>query len=480
MYLHILFNTKFLLKYFSLPILFILGLTLIQQEAAAQASARPQLTMSVDIDGGGFKPAEWPYEIEGNWTANSEGGLEFQWVIDLQAPNDLEILSVQAKKSDLSVRRSKKNMTSSRVLSFGMRSVSDEMILFLESNKMVQIKLTLNFKETIIIENGCKELNLHLSSLPKTVIGSAAEKNRAIDKAVVNQGEEIANLVGRDPASSAGGEGPPYYFAYHCERISSGIRLAVTVPDEVKWISNALFESKGKGRNWRNFDLGVQLSILSRQDLGLLEFEWQGENYAFAVLVEKMEIARPISQFYFSFGSITLNSKTSDKFEQQAKLATGVGFELRPWDGPWSFGGQGLTVVPSANINGYFYHTETMGYVGYTLIAKPHWYFEPRVGGFVANGAVQSMNQFYISNTVIVGGTLRIKFNQRDHFTVEGHLMPQASDSVLSIRAIYLRKNPNQIGGWGVLASYQQLGMNLKAAAANTANQIFVAPYIEF
>ncbi len=420
----------------------------------------PKVKIQSSVEGAELKSVKWPYKIKPIWKKNADGGIEFFWALQLKMPGKVGITSVQAQKSEMGVKdESAPPSGGDQTLYVGLKSVSDQLLVTLKDNSHVEINVQLTFPNPIIVEQDCEELNLKLE--PSIV--ASTDTKKVLKKLVSDSQIDI-----------------PYYLAYKCEVIPAGVRLAVTSPIEMAWASNSLFESKGKGKNWKNFDLGVQLNSFNKQEVGKIEFEWQNNHYPFSIIVEKTEIIRPISAFVFSFGMINMNLKTNSAQKAITKASALVTFELRPFSPNYSFGGQGMTSIPSVDPNSYFNHTETMGYVGYTFMEKKNWYLEPRAYAYVINGVVKVLNYFYISSNFAVGGLLKYRLSHRNLFSLETFFMNFNSQSIFSTRFTYSRKNRNQIGGWGVEFVYQNLGMNLQSKDKSQASQIYLGPYLEF
>ena len=368
--------------------------------------------------------------------------------MQIQIPGNTGISNVQARRSEIGIKEDSAPPENDRIVFIGLKSATDQILVTLKNNIHLEMNVQLIFQTPIIIEEGCDELGLKILQKSKKDLTS----NSSI----------------------------PFYLAYKCEKISSGIRLAVTAPMDMSWVSNSLLESLGKGKNWKNFELGLQLNNFNRQEIGSIEFEWQKNHYLFDILIEKTEIIRPISAFVFSPGVISVNLKTSEEQQTITKPATLVLFELRPLGPNFSFGGQGLISIPAVSASSYFHHTETMGYLGYALVAREKRYFEPRGYFHVLNGVIKSMNQFYISSNFAVGGVIRYDLSQRNQVAIESFFATQSSQNIFSMRFLYSRKNMNRIGGWGIAFIYQTFGLKLSSEEESHGRQIYVGPIMEF
>jgi len=426
----------------------------------------PKLKILSSLEGASFKGVRWPYKIKPIWNKDAEGGIEFLWGVKLKLPKNIEIANIQAKKSEIGIKEENSETNDEHSLYIGLRTIDDIVIITQKNNTQLELKFQLLFKESIIIEHDCEELNLKLMQTSAAVETDTSNKSNAINENRLNAPEELKSI--------------PFYLAYKCEIIPSGIRLAVTSPEEMKWASNSLFETHGKGKNWKNFNLGVQLNNFNKQGLGLLEFEWKNNRYAFQIVVEKTEIVRPISAFVFSLGVMNASIKNSTTKISYTKPAAFVSFEIRPLNPNFSLGGEGVTTIPTIDPNNYYNHTETTGYLGYTLFKRPNWLFESRVYIYVVNGVAKALNYFYMTNNFAVGGILKYKSSQRNQFSLESHLMTLNSQSIVSVQGTYSRLNRNQIGGWGVSLVYQSLGMNLQKSDKSLASQFYFGPYLEF
>lgn len=422
---------------------------------ADQTAPNPVVKIQISEEGSALKEVKWPYKMKPLWKTNSEGGIEFFWALRIQMPGKTGISNVQARKSELGIKEEKAPLGNDRTIFVGLRSVEDQILITLKNNIHLEINIQLIFQTPIIIEQGCIERNLRLTQGSKSDTDSSSSN--------VKDQKQI-----------------PFYLAYKCDIISAGIQLAVTAPIEMPWVSNSLPESKGKGKNWKNFNLGLQLNNFNRQEIGSIEFEWKNNRYLFAITVEKTEIIRPISAFIFSAGLISIELKTELEQQTTTKPGASVFFEIRPLDLNFSLGGEGLTSIPSVDANNYVHHTETIGYFGYTLIGKEKWYFEPRGYFYVINGVVRAIDQFYISSNFAVGGVIRYAFSQRNQISFESFFINLSSQNIFSSRFLYSRKNINKVGGWGIALIYQTFGLKLQSEDKSNGKQTYIGPFIEF
>ena len=429
----------------------------------------PRLKIQISLEGADFRSVNWPYKISPLWNKDTEGGIEFLWALKIKLPKKIEISNIQAKKSEIGIKEENSTQNDEHSLYIGLRTIQDTILITQKDNTQLEIKLQLLFQEAIIIEQGCEELNLKLLQTSGTY--EVENKNKEDTSKTVT----IKKTSNPEKIKSI-----PFYLAYKCDVIPSGIRLAVTSPDEMKWVSNSLFETHGKGKNWKNFDLGIQLNNFNKQGLGQLEFEWKNLRFSFDIVVEKTEVVRPISAFIFSLGVMNASIKNISAQKNYTKPAAFVSFEIRPLNPNFSFGGEGVTTIPSIDPNSYYNHTETTGYLGYTLIKKSNWLLESRGYLYVVNGVAKSLNYFYMTNNFAIGGILKYKSSQRNQFSLETHAMSLSTQSIFSAQAIYSRLNRNQIGGWGFSLVYQTLGMNLQKSDKSLATQVYFGPFLEF
>ena len=447
----------------------------------------PKVKIQSSIEGAELQTVKWPYKINPYWKKNIDGGIEFFWILQLQVPGKVGISNIQAQKSIIGIKDENKNVTENsklendQIIFAGLKSINDLLLVTMKDNSHIEINIQLVFQNPIIIEEDCEELNLklrpQLNSLSK-INSDKSVKDSNVNNEFINS--KNINKKFKKNINSGGGNEIPFYLAYKCESIPTGIRLAITSPIEMPWVTNSLFETKGKGENWKNFDLGVQSNNSNKQEVGTIEFQWNNNHYPFQILFEKTEILRPISAFVFSLGLINLSLKTNTLQQSLTKASALVSFEIRPLSPNFSLGGHGLTSIPTVDPNNYFNHTETIGYLGYTTIQRKNWYLESRGYVYIVNGVVKSLNYFYISSNLALGGILRYNLNQRNQISFETLFMNYNSQSIFSTKALYSRKNRNQVGGWGFSFEYQKLGMNIQTNNKSLGTQIYLGPYIEF
>jgi hypothetical protein len=438
---------KYFFLFFSLTFIFCLSVSAIESMPTAKFRA--------GSEGSELKPVDWSFQINKIWKENSEGGVEFFWALQLQIPGQIGISNIQAQKSEIGVRQEKPGSTNEQTIFIGLRSVNDRLLVTMKDNSHLEIDIQLLFQTPIIIDEGCEELNLKL-----------VQTSKAENYQQTNDGSALRNI--------------PFYMAYKCDPIASGIRLSVTAPLEMSWFSNSFFETKGKGKNWKNFELGMQLNNYNKQDVGIIEFEWNNIHFPFQIYVEKTEIIRPISTFVFSSGLMSVNIDNSVTSQSLAKPIASVAFELRPLNPNLSLGGIVKTSIPSADPDNYFSHTETRGFLGYTVLFKKNWYLEPRGYFYLTNGVIKAMNFFYVSSNFALGGILRYEASKRNLFSFETLFTSLNSQSLFSAQFAFTRKNKNQVGGWGLILDYEMFGVNLNSSDESSANMTYFGPFIEF
>lgn len=394
-----------------------------------------------------IKKVSWSHKISPLWHINQDGGQEFFWALQLELPGSSGILNIQAQNSEVGIRVGKDVLApNNQTLFVGMRSLSDQILVTLKDNTHLEIKVDLLFKNPAILEEGCLANNIKISS----------------------QAEESKSNK------------PPAYLAYHCAPTSNGVILSVTAPKEAHWLSSSLFESKGKGKNWKNFEVSPQTIASGLTELGNFILEFNKVNFAYQITIEKTEIFRLISVFRLSLGMSSLRIQNGDVLDSTSKFSSYVLFEVRPWTPEFSFGGEGMTSLPTLTKGGFFNHTESLGYLGYTVYKNKNWSFEPRVYMYLAEGVSQKLQFYYIVSTFGIGGIFNFIMNSQNEVSLESLYMKTQEQSILSSRLFYLRKNLNKVGGWGLALIAQQSGMNLLNPKYGKSSQVYMGPFLEF
>lgn len=431
----------------------------------------PTLKVSASVEGEALKVVDWPMKLTPLWKITADGGMAFYWALKVQIPGGVGVANIQAQKSEVGIKAEGEVATDGQTVFLGLTSVADQILVTLKDNKHIEIQTELSFENPQVNEAGCEEHNLKLTAQTPTVIDStSALKKNAGETAKV---ESKGALVQYKDAL-------PFYLNYRCDAITSGVALAVTVPKEVSWVSNSIFESKGKGKNSKLFEINPQLATDGVNEIGTLVFEYNGVQYPFKIALEKTEVVRPISTFKFSLGMMNLGLKNNTATDSTSNFASYVAFELRPFTPDWSFGAEGLTSLPSVSNSRFFSHTESMGYLGYVVTSGKKWFFEPRFYLYLADGVSKNMKYYFVSNIMAVGGILKYQLNVRDSLSLEGIFMSNPNQSILSSRLFYSRKNRNQVGGWGAALVFQQVGMNLDGPSPTTGTQVYIGPCVEF
>ncbi len=447
-------------QYRALIIIFYLICFFADSGIANSEKTIPNLKISAAVGNADMKEMTWPFKLQPLWKKNLEGGMEFFWALQLQLPGKSGISNIQAQFSEVGVKtKTKEVVVNNQTLFLGLRSLSDQILVTLKDNTHIEIKIDLSFKTHEIIQEGCEENNIKL------------EPPLIDDKTKGTKSQSKVNL----PL-------PHFYMAVRCEPIVNGINLFVTFPKEVHWQTSTLFESKGKGKNWKNFEISPQTIASGLTELGNFVVEYKQANYPYHVTIEKTEIVRPITLFRLSLGMIRLGLKNGDVQDSVSKMSSYVMFETRPWNPRFSFGGAGMTSLPTLSKTGLYSHTEAMGYIGYTLVQTGSLLLEPRLYLYLAEGVSQLIQFYYVLSTFAVGGVLHYDINSRNRISLEGFYMKTSQQSILSSRLFYLHTNlnKNKVGGWGVALVSQTSGMNLQSVNFGKGSQFFLGPFIDF
>jgi hypothetical protein len=446
-----------------------------------------------------MKQVQWPNKVTSQWKKNLDGGMEFFWVVQLVVPLESEIITANPQFSEVFVRPLEGKVTppgeakpadpnaaeakpadaktpevkpvdakpaevkpvpappavkpKNQTIMVSMRSISDKITIKLKDDTVIEVQLELLFKSTpMVINEKCPEN--YLKIIPKSADDLTSDK---IDPSLM-----------------------PPYFALRCDPTSNGLNLAVTFPKEVKWNSCSLFESKGKGKNWKNFELSPQTMTGGYTDIGSFGVEYNDSELKYFVQLEKTELARPISLFRLSLGMINLGIKNGPSNVQDSKLASFINFETRPFSNRLGLGAEILTSIPKPTSSGLFSHTESVGYLGLTVVSKKTWLLEPRVYWYLAEGVSQSLQLYYGLNTFTIGGYFQIDINVKHRIGFETFYIKTPDQSIVSNRLLYSRPSENKMSAWGLLIMSQTIGMNLSNVITGKGTHLYVGPFLEF
>ncbi|MGZ3773501.1 MAG: hypothetical protein ACXVCY_10730 [Pseudobdellovibrionaceae bacterium] len=395
------------------------------------------------------------YKISPSWEKNSEGGLEFFWVLNLDIPDSAQISNIQTDQAVVEMNKNKTQPSSS-------------------NGEGVVIKMT-SLKHNFVVEysNG-KNLQLSIElMIPKPIIfGEQCDQNflKLIPKPSENKKEKITLLPG--------------YLIYKCEKTESGVLLAVTVPNETTWAGNSIFESKGKGQRWKNFEVNPQAPSGKKDTIGEFTFENNGKHYSYVVYTEKVETKGKIARFRLSLGAASLTIQTSTTKVNTLKPAAHVSFEVRPFNPEFSIGGTGFTTIPLAS-SSFFAHSESIGYFGWTFGQKNRFSFEPRVYIYMGEGISQQINYFYQLNNPAFGFITHYLISKDKALDTELIVLQTAQNAVASLRMYFYKLNPININtpnwaNWGIAAIFQKVDVSPDGASKDTTMQMYIGPSLDF
>lgn len=398
-------------------------------------------------DGVQSEPLSWAHQVAPLWEINSDGVFEFYWAVTLEVPVVKLISNIQAQKALVAFTRAEevktKGATSNRSVVVKMRSLSDNLIITYDDDSRTQLKLQLSIDKNIIINEGCEPFGLAVAQM--------------------NPNDIVKNS----------------YLAYRCEPHSKGLQLAISAPEEFVWASSSMKEQKGSEERWRSFLVKVNEQETRRVEVGKFELKDSTLAVGYLVYVDRLEVARKISNFRFSVGTIQLGFGAGGQDYTLTKLAAHVSFDVRPVTAKWSLGGQGIASLPSLDANQYFTHMGVAGYTGYMFFLTDSFKVEPRAYMFLAEGINQQSGLFYIVNTVAFGAYAQMRFFQNWILDFETYIASGANESLQSFK-FNLGRQELRKAGWGVTFSYDMLEANKMGAQPVKANQVYVGPYFDF
>jgi hypothetical protein len=412
---------------------------------AFEQGTQPEVSL-LQISSEGKKPLDWNYKILPMWEINLDGAYEFYWGLNLYMPAKSPIQNVQATNALIGFSKDAQTDSNGMIpLFIKMTSLSDNFIVSFKDNTKVQFEITLILEKFSFIEEGCEEYFLKISQNGKP---SIKEK--------------------------------PFFLAYRCDKSVSGITLSVSVPQEASWISNSIFESKGKGKRWKTFEINSQVPSTGKNKIGELLLGFDSTENQFNIIISQLEGKRDIAKFRLAMSFINMNIKTNDKSDTLSKPAAFVSIELRPLTPEFSIGGQGIASLPSVTSRNYFTHTEALGYLGYTFELQKSWSIEPRIYGYMADGISQLLQFYYTLNIMAIGFEAKYKLSTYTKIGLESLQMNLPNQSINSLRLSIATLNKSKQTGWGLFFASQNLGSNLQTKSKGLAAQKVAGVFMDF
>jgi len=367
------------------------------------------------------------------WEINEEGVFEFYWVVTFKPERVREIVAIQAQKSVVAFGEKQEKRDSklgkkvnsrdselpeqefSQRVAIKMRSTNDKISIQYSDRSSKSLELELKLPEFMYYSEGCAKYSLEIIPVDREKIKS------------------------------------PGYLAYRCEPTDTGLTLAVSAPVELSWQSSTLFETKGKGKRWRSFELNLQVPKSQRNEVGRLTFAYPNQvDYDFSIIIDAVEVARKINQFRFALGVMNMNFNSQGDSVSMPKLGTHVGFDLRPWSARWGFGGIGLASIPTLGTSQFFTHIGAAGYAGYLAWVGESLLFEPRFYVYLAEGVNEKTQAFY--SLSIPGIGFFTKWDWLKNWTTSFELMLGAGGGSQGIAqwALYLGRSSESRSSWGL------------------------------
>ncbi len=364
------------------------------------------------------------------WAANAEGARTLKWKVLVDTSWDFNVNPVAVSTSKAQVR------TKGNRLQLTTEALSSEFKL----KSGLQVRFLFKALKPVLIEENCKKADLAFQ----------AKSNSA-----------------------------PFYLGVSCVVVKDQVTLHLSFPAEANLIQSSLFETQGKGENFRVYDL--KKITAARGTIGSFLFSYGGQNYEYSLMSLKKAGAEDgratESRFTLSlgYGNMTLKSVTSDFNSPRpfavialrprrilGNLAAGVNFE------------NSIGSTDSANPASMSYF-QVAGYATYILAVTDWLEIQPRLYYVISNQSSGS-GVGYQTGQVGFGLWNQLRISQRFYFQFEG--MTEAISSPVITAHYYTEvgifyRDLGLSSGWGAALQLQKYSVADSLQNARDFGQIF-------
>jgi hypothetical protein len=306
----------------------------------------------------------------------------------------------------------------------------------------------------VIVETDATEDTIHFGDPPALSIHlkTVPVKNNVIDencKAVSLKFEVIGT-----PA--------PFFLGVTCTTKNKDVNLHLTFPNDVELSQSSLFESLGKGENYRVYEL-KRIDAAS-SELGRFEFRFKGKSYTYALASIKGEAQAtkvPEADFALGLGAGQLKLASTDANASDTKPI--VRFQLLPHEF-WGHLGGGAnveTAVGFSNSAKSISYIQLALYTYYRLKLSSSLEFHPRLYYVISNQSSGS-GVGYQTNQVGVGLYSMVRFSERSSVRLELMVESIGSQVIKThdlIDLSYFQRSAKSSSGWGFGVQSQTYGV---------------------
>lgn len=359
------------------------------------------------------KPSQqlgWPVKQRWGWVKTPEGGRVFRSLILIDTPYDLANAAPQA--SDPSTTFKIK----------GQR-------LLVQTNAMVQrIQFGVSGPEIELknwpprpsfIDENCAELNLTL-----TPVGAKA----------------------------------PFLLATSCNQTESKTSVHLTFPSDVELLESTLFETLGKGENWRVYD--IKKISMADKEIGRFQFRFKKKTYTYFLGSNKVDSSEspqldPDVAFGIGYGQFKLSS--SDVNINDAKPIARIQYLPHVFWRGFGVGANAEAAVATSTSSRSISYVQVLGYAFWQARLSSSFELQPRAY-FVVTNQSSSSGVGYQTNNAGAGAYLAWKIGQRFLVRLEGMTQSIGSKVIKSHQQVdlsVLSLGSNQRWGWGAGSQMQ-------------------------
>ncbi|MBN8537708.1 MAG: hypothetical protein J0M15_11700 [Deltaproteobacteria bacterium] len=368
-------------------------------------------------------PTSWLFEINQNgpismpiknnykWILNSEGARILQWKVLLDSPWDTLLNQANTNTPAASLQ------TKGKKILVTTQSINTNI------NFSIGGPATLNFKmiQPKVIDENCAQLSIEFQ---------------------------------------AQGAPAPFYLGISCIQKNNLVTLYLSFPNDVELERSSLFESAGKGENFRIYDL--KKITAAQSVLGVFVFNSNGKNYTYHLQSLKTEIQDgKISESRFTIsaggGSMTLKSSIID-FKSTKPFAV---LALRPQRviNQFLFGVNFESSIgsPDSSVPSSLSYFQVMGYLAYSKMISKIWELQPRFYFVVSN---QSSGSGVGYQTSQIGLGIWNQWQLAKRTSLYFEVMSEAIGSPIITNHVYTElgifiRDSGLNTGWGLSSQFQ-------------------------
>jgi hypothetical protein len=283
-------------------------------------------------------------------------------------------------------------------------------------------------------------------------------------------------LVGEDASA-------PFYVGISCNKDNKGLNISLSYPTEVELIDASFSELKGKGENWKYYELGPIQQTL--KELGSFGFSFGGKTYRYRLIsLKQLKDSVALTESVISVGMGFSMLGVSGPDIQASSGAPTVIVRVPHFE-VWDRLGLSLAVdfaIPISSGVGSVKFSQFGGYFDYLIELGPRFSISPKVGYLITSQSEQSTSIGLSANQVAFGIVLKSNLGPKYVLALEA-LSAGLGSPVINSHYLFdlavIRRKTGQFG-WGLGFKMQNFAATSGLGLQRTFSQMLFYGLIGF